>query len=42
LRHVAAEAGDVLVADFDFASSKVGLEISDINTIVDGEDLGDG
>ena len=40
LRHVAAEAGDVLVADFDFASSKVWLEISDISTIVDSEGCG--
>jgi hypothetical protein len=41
LRHVAADAGDVLVADFGLASSKVGLKISDINTIAAGEDLGD-
>jgi hypothetical protein len=41
LRHVAADAGDALVADFDLASSKGALEISDINTIVAGEDLGE-
>jgi len=42
LRHAAAEEGDVLVADFDFTSSKVVLDISDINTVVDGDALGDG
>jgi hypothetical protein len=41
LRHVAADGGDVLVAEFDLAASKVGLGISDINAIVAGEDLGD-
>jgi hypothetical protein len=42
LRHVAAEEGDVLMADFDSTSSKVALEVSDINTVVDGDALGDG
>jgi hypothetical protein len=41
LRHVAAEAGDVLVANFDSSSSEVGLEMSDINTIGDGEEFAD-
>lgn len=37
LRHVAAEAGDVLVADFDLGSTRVGLELSDVNsTLEDG------
>lgn len=41
LRHVAAEAGDVLVADFDVTAARVGLEISDISTVVDGDDIED-
>lgn len=40
LRHVAAEEGDVLMADFDVTSSKVALDISDINTVVDGDAFG--
>ncbi len=41
LRHGAAEAGDVLVANFDSSSSEVDLEISDTNAIEDSEDLRD-
>jgi hypothetical protein len=41
LRQVAAEAGDVLVADFDLGATRVGLELSDINSTLDDENLGD-
>lgn len=39
LRHVAAEAGDVLMADFDVAASKVSLAITDVGTVIDSDDL---